>query len=117
MIDTTNVLGVFKDGKLFVRGPISMYQFFEFAKYGVNAARIFMYIRMQEGRLVSKKLLEPKQHTFIKLDNKNLEAVAGVHKSHKWDRLRALEQSGLIELKVNGAGYAPEAKIIIPPLH
>ena len=29
----------------------------------------------------------------------------------------SLEQSGLIELKVNGAGYAPEAKIIIPPLH
>ena len=103
--------------KLFVRGPFSVNQLLEFSKYGVNAIRIFWYIRMQEGKLVSAGELLPKEHTFIKLDNKNLEAIAGVHKSIKWDRLRALEENGLIELRVNGAGKAPDAKIIVPSLH
>ena len=53
----------------------------------------------------------------IKLDNKSLEEKVGVHKSNKWDRLRCLEENGLIELKVNGMGKAPEAKIIVPRLH
>ena len=43
--------------------------------------------------------------------------MVGVHKSNKWDRLRALEENGLIELKVNGAGKAPVAKIKVPSLH
>ena len=103
--------------KLFVRGPISVNQILEFSKYGINAIRIFLYIRMQEGKLVSAGELLPKEHTFIRLDNKNLEAIVGVHKSNKWDRLRALEQNGLIELKVNGVGKAPEAKIKVPCLH
>ena len=103
--------------KLFVRGPLSVNQILEFSKYGINAIRIFLYIRMQEGKLVSEGLLRPKEHTFIRLDNKNLEAIVGVHKSNKWDRLRALEQNNLIKLKVNGAGKAPEAKIIVPSLH
>jgi len=102
--------------KLFIRGPISVYQFFEFSKYGINAARIFMYIRMQEGILLSEGMLKPKEHTFIKLDNKNLESIALVHKSHKWERLRALEENGLIELRT-AKGKAPEAKIIIPSYH
>ena len=66
---------------------------------------------------MSAGILKPKEHTFIKLDNRNLEAIAGVHKSIKWDRLRALEENGLIKLKVNGAGKAPDAKIIVPSLH
>ena len=103
--------------KLFVRGPISVNQILEFSKYRINAIRIFLYIRMQEGKLVSAGELLPKEHTFIKLDNKNLEAIVGVHKSIKWDRLRALEQNGLIELRVNGTGKAPEAKILVPRLH
>ena len=101
----------------FIRGPISLNQLLEFSKFGVNAVRIFLYIRMQEGILISKELLNEKHHTFIKLDNKSLEEKVGVHKSNKWDRLRALEENGLIELKVNGMGKAPEAKILVPRLH
>ena len=101
----------------FIRGPISLNQLLEFSKFGVNAVRIFLYIRMQEGILVTKELLDKKDHTFIKLDNKSLEEKVGVHKSNKWDRLRCLEENGLIELKVNGAGKAPQAKIIVPSLH
>jgi len=71
---------------------------------------------MQEGKLVSKKLLEPKEHIFIKLDNKNTEEMVGLHKSHKWDKLRTLEQKGLIELRTK-KGAAPEARIIVPALH
>jgi len=111
------VIPISRSRKLFVRGPISVNQILEFSKYGINAIRIFLYIRMQEGKLVSAGELLPKEHTFIKLDNRNLEATVGVHKSNKWDRLRALEQNNLIELKVNGTGKAPEAKIKVPCLH
>jgi len=100
----------------FIRGPISVNQLLEFSKYGINAVRIFLYIRMQEGILVLQQLLDSKNHTFVKLDNKNTEALVGLHKTHKWDRLRALEQNGLIELKTRN-GAAPEAKIIVPRLH
>ena len=57
------------DGK-FVRGPISLNQLNEFCRYGINAVRIYCYIRMQEGKLVSKRLLQPKEHTFIKSNSK-----------------------------------------------
>ncbi len=100
----------------FIRGPISMNQLLEFTKYGVNAVRIFLYIRMQEGILVSNKELKPKEHAWIALDNKNTEAMVGLHKSHKWDRLRVLEQRGLLELKTC-KGKAPLARIVVPCLH
>ena len=100
----------------FIRGPLSNNQILEFTKYGVNAVRIYLYIRMQEGKLVSSGDLKPKEHTFIALDNVNTEAMVGLHKSHKWDKLRTLEQKGLIELKTE-KGKAPRAKIIVPSLH
>ena len=100
----------------FLRGPISMNQILEFSKHGINAVRIFLYIRMQEGKLVSEGKLKPKEHTFIQLDNVNTEAMVGLHKSHKWDKLRTLQQRGLIELKT-GSGRAPLAKILVPSLH
>ena len=102
-------------GKI-IRGPLSANQILEFTKHGVNAVRIYLYIRMQEGKLVSSEDLQPKEHTWIALDNKNTEAMVGLHKSHKWDRLRALEQHGLIKLKTQ-KGHAPLAKIIVPCLH
>jgi|TARA_R110000796_G_scaffold118697_2_gene232477 predicted transcriptional regulator len=71
---------------------------------------------MQEGKLVSSKELKPKEHTWIALDNKNTEAMVGLHKSHKWDKLRTLEQRGLIELKTC-KGKAPRARIVVPCLH
>ena len=33
----------------FTLGPISIHQFNEFSKYGVNALRIFQFIRTQQG--------------------------------------------------------------------
>ena len=51
-----------------------MNQLLEFSKYGVNAIRIFWYIRMQEGKLVSAGELLPKEHTFIKLDGVTISA-------------------------------------------
>ena len=93
-----------------------MNQLLEFTKHGVNAVRIFLYIRMQEGKLVCKKELKPKEHAWIALDNKNTEAMVGLHKSHKWDKLRTLEQRGLLELKTK-KGHAPRARIIVPCLH
>ena len=53
----------------FIRGPLSNHQILEFTKYGVNAVRIFLYIRMQEGKLVSSGDLGAKEHTWIALDS------------------------------------------------
>ena len=72
----------------------------EFPKHGVNAVIIFLYIRMQEGKLISVGELKPKEHTFIALDNMNTEIMVGLHKSHKRDKLRTLQQRGLIELQI-----------------
>ena len=47
---------------------------------------------------------------------KNTEAMVGLHKSHKWDKLRTLEQRGLLELKTQ-KGHTPRARIIVPCLH
>ena len=77
--------------------------------------KIFKH-RKYEGKLVSSKELKPKEHTWIALDNKNTEAMVGLHKSHKWDKLRTLEQRGLIELKTC-KGKAPRARIVVPCLH
>jgi hypothetical protein len=71
---------------------------------------------MQEGKFVSSGELKLKTHTWIALDNKNTEAMVGLHKSHKWDKLRTLQQRGLIELKTC-KGKAPRSKIIVQSSH
>ena len=102
----------------FIRGPLDLHQINKFANYGINAVRLFLYMRMREGQLHSKgELKSAKEHTFIRLDNKILEAMVGVHKSNKWPNLRKLEAANLIELRKNGKGKAPEAKIICPAYH
>ena len=105
-----------KHGK-FIQGPISLNQILEFSRYGVNAVRLYIYIRMQEGILISQKLLDRDEHTHIKIPTKVLEDVFMVHRSIKWDKLRTLEEKGLIDLKLNGPGIAPEAMILVPRLH
>jgi hypothetical protein len=97
---------------LFIGGPISMNQAIEFGKYGINAVKIFWYIRWQEGIMVSRKQLSENEHTFIKIPNKTLEQLFGVRRSIKWDKLRTLEVKGLFELKINRQGIASETKNI-----
>jgi len=100
----------------FIRGPLDIYQINKFLEHGVNAVRIFLYIRMREGQLVSAKELGPKEHTFIPLDNKTTEAMIVLHKSRKWDKLRALESAGLVKL-ITQKGKAPLVKIVVPSYH
>ena len=55
---------------------------------------------MKEGKFISVRELNPKEHTFIAHDNMNTEIImVGLHKSHKRDKLRTLQQRGLIELQ------------------
>ena len=96
----------------FIRGPISLNQILEFSKYGVNAVRILMYIRMQEGIMVSRSELPKNEHTFIKIPNKTLESMFGVHRSIKWEKLRTLEENGLIELKLNAKELRRKQKLL-----
>tara|TARA_R100001369_G_scaffold91764_1_gene134101 strand:+ start:1638 stop:1976 length:339 start_codon:yes stop_codon:yes gene_type:complete len=100
----------------FIRGPLDIYQINRFLEYGVNAVRIFLYIRMREGQLVSANELKPKEHTFIVLDNKTMEALIGIHKSNKWPNLRKLEAAKLIEIE-SAKGKAPKVKIVCPIYH
>ena len=106
----------FEKKNKFIRGPLDIYQVNEFLKFGVNSARIFLYIRMREGQLVSAKELKPKEHTFIPLDNKTMEAMIGIHKSNKWPNLRKLESANLVEIK-HAKGKAPLVKIVCPIYH
>ena len=73
-----------------------VYKHYNHNKAALSCFIIFMIFI--NNRIIVDANLASKEHTFIKLDNKNLEQIAKVHKSHKWDRLRALEQNNLIDL-------------------
>ena len=95
----------------FTMGPISIHQFNEFSKYGVNALRIYQYVRTQQGlRSRSKDNFKD----WVVLGNKHLYNMFGVWSSKKNVILKKLEKARLIEIKNNGIGRAPEVRIVCP---
>jgi hypothetical protein len=104
-------------GVHFTMGPVSINQFNQFAKYGVNGLRIFQFIITKEGFERPYKNKPNNQHFFIRVDNKKLYEWFGVNRSKKWLLLKKLENDGLIEVRRNGSGKAPEVKIKVPRLH
>ena len=80
---------------------------------GNSDTKIFL---VNEKNRILKRINLITKNINIKLDNKTCEQTVALHKTHKWDKLRTLEQKGLIELRT-GAGRSPEAKIIIPTMH
>ena len=53
-------------------GPISIYQFREFSKFGINALRLFQYIKTIQGL---QKLQNSKHEHWVKVENVNLHLV------------------------------------------
>ena len=100
-----------KRGVNYTMGPISIHQFNEFSKFGINALRLFQYVMTVRGL---KKL---KKDDFVKIDNANLYSWFGVHQPKKWTVLNKLHNAGLIELRKQGKGKAPLVKIIVPTKH
>jgi len=98
-----------KNNITFTMGPISIHQFNEFSKYGVNALRIFQYIRTQQG-LASRDKNNYKD--WVVLGNKNLYQLFGVWYSKKSIILKKLVKANLVQVRNRGVGRAPEVRIV-----
>ena len=86
--------------------------FYEISKCGVNALRLYQYIRTIQGLKYPGK--EENSHRPVKIDNKRLYEWFGVGPNKKWEALNKLESRKIIEVKRNGRGKLPVVKIILP---
>ena len=96
----------------FIMGPLSIYQFNQFAEHGLCAVRLFQYIRTKQGLNTDKT----KQHfrTWIHVENKNLYDWFGVHQSTKWELLKKMKKANLIEYEKRGSARSPRVRIDCP---
>ena len=83
----------------------------EFSKYGVNALRIFQFIRTQQGLNNRSKT---NYRDWVILGNKNLYLWFGVHPPKKHIILKKLERAKLVEVQHRGTGRAPLVRIACP---
>ena len=95
-------------------GPISIYQFREFSKFGCNALRLFQYIKTIQGL---QKLQNSKHEHWVKVGNVKPYTWFGLGSSRKWEVICKLEKNNLLEVKRNGSGKAVEVKIKISKLN
>jgi hypothetical protein len=101
----------------FIMGPLSIYQFNQFADYGLCAVRLFQYIRTKQGLTYGfKKEYKGKDtsHLFVYIDNKNLYDWFGLHQPTKWKLLKKLQEDGLLEYETRGPGKMPLVRILSP---
>ena len=99
-------------GVTFTRGPMHINHFYEISKCGVNALRLYQYIRTIQGLKYPGP--EENSHLPIKVDNKKLYEWFGVGTNKKWEALNKLERKKIIELKRGGRGRLPTVRIIAP---
>jgi len=99
-------------GVTFTRGPMHINHFYEISKCGVNALRLYQYIRTIQGLKYPGK--EESSHLPIKVDNKKLYEWFGVGPNKKWEALNKLANKNIIELKRGGRGRLPIVRIILP---
>ena len=95
-------------------GPISIYQFREFSKFGINALRLFQYIKTIQGL---QKLQNSKHEHWVKVGNVKPYTWFGLGSSKKCEKPTRLEKANLILVKRNGSGKAVEVKIKISKLN
>ena len=96
----------------YTMGPISIHQFNEFSKFGVNALRILQYIRTQQG--LRSKDIRNNYKDWVILGNKNIYNMFGVWYSKKNLILKKLANANLLEVRKRGVGRSPEVRIICP---
>ena len=86
MINKNNIIytppGIY-DGVTFTKGPMYINHFYEISKLGVNALRVYQYIRTIQGLKYPK--IKETSHLPIKVDNKKLYDWFGVGPNKKWD--------------------------------
>ena len=100
------------DGVTFTRGPMHINHFYEISKCGVNALRLYQYIRTIQG--LQYPGAAENSHKPVKIDNKKLYEWFGVGPNKKWEALCKLEKKKIIEVKRSGRGKLPIVKIILP---
>ena len=107
------------DGVTFTRGPMHINHFYEISKHGVNALRVYQYIRTIQG--LRYKGPEENSHRWVKVDNKKLYEWFGVSQPKKWDILKRLSDkhhpkftTKILEVKKGGVGKLPQARIVLP---
>ncbi len=103
----------------FTRGPMHINHFYEISKHGVNALRVYQYIRTIQGLRYPGP--EENSHRWVKVDNKKLYEWFGVSQPKKWailDRLSNPDNENftkkILEVKKKGIGKLPLARIILP---
>ena len=110
--------GSFADEKIhFTMGPLSIYQFNQFAEHGLCAVRLFQYIKTKQGLVYGSKPEykgKDTSHKWVYMDNKNLYDWFGLHQSTKWKLLKQLSKNGLIEYEKRGSGRLPLVRIKAP---
>ncbi len=87
--------GQYRGGIYFTRGLLSIHQFNEFAKFGINGLRMFQYIRTKQGLNIDKSQKHPR--VWVHVDNKNLYDWFGVHQSTKWELLKEMSEEGIVD--------------------
>jgi|TARA_Y100000034_G_C6778887_1_gene347936 hypothetical protein len=102
----------YDEGIYFTMGPISIYQFNEFANFGINGLRLFQYIRTKQG--VNPDKTKRHYRTWVHVENKNLYDWFGVHQSVKWELLKKMKEANLIDYVKRGMGKTPRVRIICP---
>ena len=102
------------DGVTFTRGPMHINHFYEISKCGVNALRLYQYIRTVQG--LKYPGAAENSHLPVKVDNKKLYDWFGVGPTKKWEALNKLANKKIIDLKRGGRGRLPTVKIILPKI-
>ena len=107
------------DAVTFTRGPMHINHFYEISKHGVNALRVYQYIRTIQG--LRYPGASENSHKWVKVDNKKLYEWFGVSQPKKWDVLNRLSNeehpkftTKILEVKNGGTGKLPQARIILP---
>ena len=100
------------EGVYFTRGPMYINHFYEISKCGINALRLYQYIRTVQG--LKWPSLNETSHKPVKIDNKKLYEWFGVGPNKKWEALNKLEARKIIAVKRNGRGKLPVVRIILP---
>ena len=122
MINTNNIIeptpGNY-DYVTFTRGPMYINHFYEISKHGINALRVYQYIRTIQGLRYPGSA--ENSHKWVKVDNKKLYEWFGVSQPKKWDVLKRLSDKNhkkfttqILEVKNGGTGKLPQARIILP---
>jgi|TARA_R100000742_G_C4219872_1_gene43917 hypothetical protein len=100
------------DGVTFTKGPMHINHFYEISKCGVNALRLYQYIRTIQG--LKYPGTTETSHLPVKVDNKKLYEWFGVGPNKKWEAICKLEKKKIIKVRRGGRGRLPTVEIVLP---